>query len=134
MKAITMYEAENGRIFSTEVECLDYEQHGKNAEEATEMLANGFNMMDVLTKANQSRPLWDRYLTIDDRRVLGRATKDTLFAVYKWNVDDAHMCKVYKIENNGYMMLQGHNYGAYVSLADLLCYAHQTDAESAAQR
>lgn len=129
MKTVTMYEAEDGRRFSTETACLEYEQQCRDAQDANEMLENGATLMAVLTRANQARPWWDSGMTLEDKAILIKTTKDTGFVVRHWQCSAEPKYKACRVNNDGHVMLHGDTYGCFVSLRDLLRYAHQTFAK-----
>ena len=126
MKTLIVYEAEDGRQFSDGDACLDYEQNCRATKEANDMWVAGATLMEVLTRANKTRPGWDYMLSSKDRLMLHKITKDTQFVVYS-EQPDLPMCKVEKIYNNGCVeLVRGDMYGLYSSLSELLRYAHQT--------
>ena len=129
MKTIMIYESQDGRQFVTEEDCLEYEQHCINTEEANKMWWDGATLMEVLTRANKSKPGWDYMLSSKDRLILHKITKDTQFVVCSGQRNNPPMCKVERIYNNGHVGLQGNMYGLYASLTDLLQYAHQTPTQ-----
>lgn len=137
MKAVTMYEAQDGKQFRAESQCLEYEQQCEDARAANDMLDNGATLMDVLTQANQTRPWWDKGLTLDDKAFLTRATKDTGFVVHHWQCSYSPRYQVRQIDNAGRLHLfgdaggRGGAYGNWVDLRDLLRYAHQTSSRRA---
>lgn len=132
MKVVTMYEANDGKQFSTESSCLGYEQALDDALAANEMLENGATLMSVLTRANQTRPWWDSELTLEDKVILMKTTKDTGFVVRHWQCHEKPIYKVCAIEIGGRLYLSGETgvttstYGNWVSPKDLLLYARQT--------
>ena len=128
MKTVTMYEAEDGRRFRFEDACLEYEQQCRNTQAANDMLENGATLMAVLTRANQARPWWDCELKLEDKVILMKATKDTGFVVHHWQCSEKPEYKVCRVNNDGHVMLHGDTYGCFVSLRELLRYAHQTAA------
>lgn len=132
MKTVTMYEAEDGKLFRTEAACLEYEQQCRDPQSANEMLANGATLMAVLTRANQSRPWWDSGLKLEDKLILMKATKDTGFVVSHWQCREGPQYKVCRVNNDGHVLLHGDTYGCFVSLSELLRYAHQTAAQQIA--
>ena len=132
MKTVTMYEADDGKQFRSEAQCLEHEQQCEDARAANDMLENGATLMAVLTRANQTRPWWDSGLTLEDKVFLMRATKDTGFVVSHWQCSDKPGYKVRRIDNYGRIHLFGDvgswsgPYGNWVRLQDVLRYAHQT--------
>ena len=137
MKIVTMYEAKDGKQFRDEAQCLEYEQQCDDARAANDMLENGATLMAALTRANQTRPWWDGGLTLEDKVILMKTTKDTGFAVRHWQCSDKPGYKVRQIDSAGRMHLFGDAgawsgcYGNWVGLQDLLRYAHQTAAQHA---
>ena len=137
MKTVTMYEAEDGKQFRAEAQCLEYEQQCEDAKAANDMLDNGASLMAVLTRANQTRSWWDSGLTLEDKVILMKTTKDTGFVVRHWQCSDKPGYKVLQIDNYGRMHLFGDAgcwsgpYGNLVGLADLLRYARNTVREHA---
>lgn len=132
MKTVTMYEAEDGKQFRVEGQCLEYEQQREDAKAANEMLENGATLMAALTRANQTRPWWDSGLTLEDKVMLMKITKDTGFVVSHWQCSDKPGYKVCEIDSYGRMHLFGDAgcwsgpYGNWVDLRDLLRYARNT--------
>lgn len=134
MKTVTMYEADDGKQFSSEAQCLEYEQQCEDARAASEMLQNGATLMAALTRANQTRPWWASGLTLEDKVFLMNATKETGIVVRHWQCSDTPCYKVRQIGNYGRVHLFGDwggPYGNWVHLLDLLRYAHQTAAQRA---
>jgi hypothetical protein len=127
MKTVTLYEAYDGRRFIREADCLEYEQQLQDAKAASEMLRNGATLMAVLTRANQTRPWWDRNLTLEDRVMLIRMTKDTGIVVEHWQCRKTPDYKVSEIDHTGCLYLHGDAgtgaYSGWVSLTDFLRYA-----------
>jgi len=127
MKTVTLYEAYDGRRFIREADCLEYEQQLQDAKAANEMLRNGATLMAVLTRANQKRPWWDRNLTLEDRVMLIRMTKDTGIVVEHWQCRKTPDYKVSEIDHTGCLYLHGDAgtgaYSGWVSLTDFLRYA-----------
>ena len=132
MKIVTMYEAEDGARFRTESACLEYEQQCVDTQSANDMLENGATLMAVLTRANQSRPWWDCELKLEDKVILMKTTKDTGFVIRHWQCSEMPQYKVARVNNDGHLLLHGDTYGCFVSLIDLLRYAHQTAVQHAA--
>lgn len=126
MRTIMIYEAEDGRQFPTGDACAEYEQQCRDIKEANEMWRDGATLMEVLTRANKTRPGWDYMLRPKDRMMLQNATKETKVTVDSGQCNNPHICNIERIYSNGYVGLQGDVYGLYASLADLLRYAHQT--------
>lgn len=137
MKIVKMYEADDGKQFRSEIECLTHERLCKDAKAANNMLWNGATLMAVLVQANQARPWWDSGLTLEDKALLIKATKDTGFVIHHWQCSYKPGYKVCQIDIFGRIQLFGDvgsrdgPYGDWVSLRDLLRYAHQTAAQQA---
>lgn len=137
MKTVTMYEAEDGKQFRAEAQCLEYEQQCDDAKAANDMWQNGATLMAALTRANQTRSWWDSGLTLEDKVILMRTTKDTGFVVRHWQCSEKPGYKVREIDSYGRMHLFGDAgcwsgaYGNWVDLRDLLRYARQTAAQHA---
>lgn len=135
MKTVTMYEAEDGKQFRSEAQCLEYEQQCEDARAANDMLENGATLMAALTRANQTRPWWDSGLTLEDKVILMKTTKETGFVVRHWQCSDKPGYKVCQLNNAGHLHLFGDSgswsgpYGNWIGLQDLLRYAHQTAAK-----
>lgn len=129
MKTVTLYEAYDGRRFLREADCLEYEQQMQDAKAANEMLRNGATLMAALTRANQTRPSWDRNLILEDRAMLTRMTKDTGIVVELWQCRKTPDYKVCEIGHTGCLYLYGDAggvlgaYGGWVSLTNFLRYA-----------
>lgn len=141
MQTVTMYEAKDGKPFRDEAPCLEYEQQCDDSAAATDMLANGATPMAALTRANQTRPCWDTGLSVEDKVILMNATKDTGFVIRHWQCSDKHRYKARCIDNCGRMLLFGDaeggfrgGYGNWVTLQDLVHYAHQTAVKHAATK
>ena len=132
MKVITRYESEDGRMFRSEAECLEYEQQREDARAASDMLNNGSTLMAALTRANQTRPWWDSGLTLEDKASLMRITKDDGFLLGNWQYRDRPYYKVHSIDVDGKVGLfrdSGSRMGAhglFVGLRELLRYAQET--------
>ena len=88
MKTVTMYEAEDGKQFRAEAQCLEYEQQCADLAAANDMLYNGSTLMAALTRAHQTRPWWDSGLSAEDKVILTGITRDTSFAVRHWQCSD----------------------------------------------
>lgn len=137
MKTVTMYEAEDGRQFRAEAQCLEYEQQCADLAAANDMLYNGATLMAALTRAHQTRPWWDSGLSVEDKAILMKTTKDTGFAVSYWQCRDNPGYKPCRLDHNIRVLLWGDvggwsgPYGDWVSLADLLRYARNTVREHA---
>ncbi len=135
MKKVTMYKAENGKLFDNKAECLDYENKLEDAEAATEMLHNGATLREALIRANRTRPWWDIKLTEEEKAVLDKITKNTGIKVPQWpKLEGRFIYNVTKIDPEGFVYLwseleheQG-PYGNWVVIGDLLRYARQTFA------
>ena len=84
MQAITLYEARNGRQFSTPGECAVYERVLDDTFAANALLAGGAHLLKVFVRANAHRPWWDKGLTLRDKILLIRATKETKLCVPDW--------------------------------------------------
>ena len=133
MRTVTLYEAYDGSRFIREADCLEYERQMRDAEAANEMLRNGATLMAALTRANQTRPSWDRNLILEDRAMLTRMTKDTGIVVELWQCRKTPDYKVCEIGHTGCLYLYGDAgsgaysgwgaYGGWLSLKDFLRYA-----------
>ena len=77
MHKVVMYDSDDGQSFTTEEDCLKYEEMVKNVKEANEMFASGINLFLCLSKANSNRPEWCHQITIQDLAFLYTLTKDT---------------------------------------------------------
>jgi hypothetical protein len=132
MKTVTMYEAEDGKQFSTEAMCVEYEQSCADLSAANDMLENGATLMAALTRAHQTRGCWDSSLSLEDKVVLMNTTKDTGFVVSHWQCSDKPGYKPYRLNHNVQVKLWGDvgcwsgAYGDWVKLPDLLRYARNT--------
>jgi hypothetical protein len=137
MKTVTMYEADDGKQFRAEVLCLEYEQQCADLAAANDMLDNGSTLMAALTRAHQTRPWWDSGLTLEDKAILMKTTKDTGFVVKHWQCSDRPGYKPYRLNHAVQVELWGHAgswrgpYGNWVGLPELLRYARQTAAQHA---
>jgi hypothetical protein len=137
MKIVTMYEAEDGQQFRTEAQCVEYEQQCADLAAANDMLDNGASLMAALTRAHQTRPWWDSGLTVKDKVILMKTTKDTGFVVSAWQCSDRPGYKPCRLNHAGQVKLWGDSgswsgpYGNWVGLQDLLRYARQTAAQHA---
>ena len=125
MKTVTLYEAYDGSRFIKEADCLEYEQQMQDAKAANEMLRNGATLMAVLTRANQTRPSWDRNLIHEDIIMLMNMTKDTGVVVEHWQwFRKTPGYKVCEISHTGCLFLHGDagvgTYGGWLSLKDFL--------------
>lgn len=132
MKKVTMYKSENGKLFGTKAECLDYETKVEDAEAATEMLHNGATLRQALIRANRTRPWWDIKLRPEEKDLLGKITTATYISVPSWQCSEKPCYKVTRIDPEGFVYLWGEDdrwqrpYGNWVVIGDLLRYAHQT--------
>lgn len=137
MKTVTMHEAEDGKLFSTEALCLEYEQQCADLAAANDMLNNGATLMAALTRAHQTRPWWDACLSLEDKAILMKITKDTGFVVTHWQGSDKPGYKPCELNHDVLVHLWGDAgswggpYGGWVSLADLVRYACHTAAKHA---
>lgn len=137
MKTVTMYEAEDGQQFSTKAQCAEHEQQCADLAAANDMLDNGATLMAALTRAHQTRPWWDSVLTVEDKVILMKTTKDTGFVVRHWQCSDRPGYKPCRLNHAGQVQLWGDAgswsgpYGKWVGLQDLLRYARQTAAQHA---
>lgn len=134
MKTVTMYEAEDGKQFRFQVQCVEYEQQCIDLAAANEMLINGATLFVALTRANQTRPWWDNSLTLEDKTMLMKITKDTGFVVRHWQGSGSPVYKACRIDDTGEKILLfgdvgwGNTYGNWVTLPALLRYASGTAA------
>ena len=137
METVIMYEADDGKQFRTEAQCLEYEQQWADLAAATDMLNNGATLMAALTRAHQTRPWWDSGLSLEDKVILMTTTKDTGFVVSHWQCSDKPIYKPCGLNHSGQVRLWGDAgcwsgpYGSWVGLADLLRYARRTVREHA---
>lgn len=132
MKTVEMYEADDGTQFRAEAQCLEYEQQCADGIAANDMLGNGATLMAALTRANQTRPWWDSGLSLEDKVILMKTTKDTGFVVRHWQCSETPGYKPCGINSDGLVRLWGDSgswsgpYGNWVGLEDLLRYARNT--------
>lgn len=132
MKTVTVYEAEDGKQFHTKAQCLEYEQQCDDLAAANDMLYNGATLMAALTRAHQTRPWWDSGLSVEDKAILMKITKDSGFTVSHWQCRDNPGYKPRRLDHNIQVLLWGDvggwsgPYGDWVSLADLLRYARNS--------
>ena len=137
MKTVTMYEAKDGKQFSDESQCLEYEQQCDDLVAANDMLDNGATLMAALTRANQTRSWWGNGLSLEDKLILMKTTKDTGFVVSHWQCSDKPGYKPCGLNQAGQVLLWGDagswrgTYGTWVGLADLLRYARNTARQHA---
>jgi len=127
-----MYEAEDGKQFRDEVQCAEYEQQCADLAAAHDLLADGATLMAALTRARRTRPWWDSGLSVEDKVILMKITKDTGFVVQHWQCSDEPGYKPHELNHDGRVQLWGDagcwggSYGNWVSLTDLLRYARNT--------
>lgn len=132
MKAITVYEALDGRRFDTEQRCVEHDTYCADAAAANEMLANGATLFAVLARANQSRHYWHDTLSIEEKALLMRMSQDTGVSVPHWQCRDEPGYKFCRVEPSGEIFLFGDSgswsgsYGDVVSQRDFLRYAAET--------
>ena len=137
MKTVTMYEADDGKQFRAEAQCLEYEQQCADLAAATDMLGNGATLMAALTRAHQTSPWWDSGLSLEDKVILMTTTKDTGFFVSHWQCSDKPVYKPCGLNHSGQVLLWDDAgswsgpYGNWVGLTDLLRYARYTVREHA---
>ena len=135
MKNVTMYEAEDGKQFQAEAQCVEYEQQCADLASANDMLGNGATLMSALTRAHQTRPWWGSSLTAEDKVIMTKITKDTGLVVSHWQCSDKPVYKPCGLNHAGQVRLWGDagrcsgSYGNWVDLADLLRYARNTVRE-----
>jgi hypothetical protein len=135
MKTVTMSEADDGQQFGTEAQCLEYEQQCEDLAAANDMLDNGATLMAALIRAHQTRPWWDSGLSLEDKVILMKTTKDTGFVVSHWQCSDKPGYKPMRLDHQCRVKLWGDAgcwsgpYGNWVGLADLLRYARNTVRE-----
>ncbi len=129
MKTVTMYEADDGKQFRDEAQCVEYEQQCADLAAANDMLDNGATLMAAMTRAHRTRPWWDSMLSLEEKVILSKITKDTGFVVRHWQCMGTpgykpceldHACKVYLWDDVGGW---SGPYGGWVSLVDLMRYA-----------
>lgn len=139
MRVVTMFEAEDGKQFHNEDQCLEYEQKCADVDAANDMLKNGATLMAALTHANQTRPLWDNNLSLEDKALLMNTTKDTGFTISHWQGSLKPGYKPCRLRNSArvQILLSGDvgcwsgTYGDWVDIEDLLRYARSTLREAA---
>lgn len=128
MKAVTMYEAEDGTQFRDEARCLSYECKFANMEAANEILSCGGSLFDALARFHVEHN-WAAQLSDADKDQLRQITKDTEFVVSHWQCQDTPGYKPQDIGLAGRVYLYGDagswsgSYGGWVSVDDLLRYA-----------
>lgn len=131
METVTLYQAEDGQQFKDEDGCLKYEQQCIDLAEANGMFINGATLMAALNRANLTRPWWDETLSLEDKVMLTKITKDTGVVVRHWQCSDKPRYKPIRLDHNNRVQLWGEaesdigpgEYGNGVSLAGLLRYA-----------
>ena len=133
MKTITMFEAEDGQKFQSAAECLEYEAQCADLAAANDMLKNGSTLMAAIIRSSPAATWWDRALTLEDKVILMKTTRETRFVV------SGCPFRAHSLMNgfNGRVdvMLFGKNeetnsgYGNWVTLSELLCYARETELE-----
>ena len=127
MKAVTMYEAEDGKHFRYEDDCLRHERKCANKDAANELLASGGSLFDALSMLHENG-LCAR-LSEGDKEQLRKMTKDTAFVVSHWQCQDTPGYKPQDIDLDGRVYLYGDagswsgSYGGWVNVYDLLRYA-----------
>ena len=135
MKTFTMYEAKDGTQFQREDECLEYELQCDDLVAANDMLKNGATLMAALTRAHQTRQWWDSGMSLEDKVILMKTTKDTGFVVSHWQCSNKHAYKPCSLSHAGNVLLSGDAggwsgpYGNWISLEELLRYARNTARE-----
>ena len=132
LKQVIMFEADDGKQFSNEEHCKEYEQRCGDIFYALKMLENGATLMAVLVRAYQTLPYWDARLTIEDRVILEQATKDTPFVVSHWQCSDKPGYKFSDLNHKVQVFLYGDtgswsgSYGSWLDLSDFLRHARAT--------
>lgn len=137
MKVVTMYEAEDGKQFRYEDQCLRHEEECANLKAANELLNSGATLMQALERFHMTHKWWDSGLTDEDKAVLSRMTKDTGLRVRHWQCSDVAGYKPCELDLGGRVYLWGDAgcwsgpYGGWAQLDCLLRYAHETFQEHA---
>jgi hypothetical protein len=127
---IDMWRAPDGRTFSTEQSCLEYEQQVADADAANAALEGGASLLAVLQLANRSRSWWRA--DDADAALLSSMTKDTALVVRHWQCSDKPGYKFCRVDYEGRIRLYGDagswsgSYGNWVSLEDFIRYARAT--------
>ena len=113
MQAITLYEARNGRQFSTPGECAVYERVLDDTFAANALLAGGAHLLKVFVRANAHRPRWDKDLALRDKIFLIRATKETNLCVPEWSRAADGAYSPAEVRQTGKIFLHRRLYGGH---------------------
>lgn len=138
MKQVTRYEATDGTLFLTQEMCETHEQRCADLDAANEMFSSGATLMAALTRAHQTRPLWDIALSLEDKALLMRITKDTGLVIEHWQCKSRPGYKPLELDHECRVWVYGDAgswsgpYGNWVTLKDLLRYARATKLDNKA--
>lgn len=136
MKQVTRYEADDGTLWHTQEMCKTHEQRCADLDAANEMLLSGATLMAALTRAHQTRPWWDSGLSLEDKALLMRITKDTGLVIEHWQCSTKPMYRPVKLDGSCKVYVHGDpmpfsgSYGNWVTLDDLLRYARATNLKT----
>lgn len=126
MKEVLMFEADDGKQFRDAESCKEYEQRCKDILDALSMLENGATLMAVFVRAYQTMPYWDARLTVEDRAMLERMTRDDALVIRHWQCSDKPGYKVCDLNHKMQIYLYGDAgswngpYGSWLDLSDFL--------------
>lgn len=135
MKVVTVYVAEDGKQFSKQDYCQEYEQFCECVNAANEMLENGATLYAVLAKANEMHSWWADNIGTEEKVMLMRMNKDSKLAVPHWQCRSQPGYKFCRLNNDGTIFLFGDagswsgSYGNNVSVREFCGYAKDTFAK-----
>ena len=113
MQAITLYEARDGRQFSTPGECAIYEHVLDDTAAANALLEEGAHLLKVFVRANAHRPWWDKDLSLRDKILLIRATRETKLCVPEWGRAADGVYSPAEVRQTGKIFLHRRLYGGH---------------------
>lgn len=134
MKQVTMYEANDGKLFRDEMGALQWDIRLDKMAHANKLLEAGSNLYEVLTVMD----LYSQGTLNDKREVLEQLTKNTELVISHWQCSEKPGYRVCYIDSDtGKFFVHGDAgswsgaYGAPVGLDDLCRYAQDTFARTA---
>ena len=119
MRTVTRYESEDGKIHSTERDCLLHEKRCADTNEANKMLRDGRPLLECLEHIQSM----DAYKP-DDRELLSQITKDTPIAIPHWQCRDQPGYKPVRIEVSGRLFVHGYT-GAWSGAYGEAMWVHE---------
>lgn len=135
MKQVSMYEANDGKLFRDELSALDWDVKLEKVALANQMLQDGSNVYEVL---KASGIFWEGDVE-EKRSTLEKLTKETGLVIPHWQCSENPGYKVCFLDiQSGKILVHGDTgtwsgaYGSYMGLSDLCRYAEDTFARNVA--